>query len=616
MHPSRFGPYSVVRFLGRGGMGAVYEATDPSTGQTVAIKTLQHHHADDETVRRRFQSEIDTLMNLRHPGIARMLGFGEQDGVPFFAMEFVGGRTLEELLRSGRRFSWRETAAVTIEILRALKSAHDHGVVHRDLKPGNLMFPPAPSGGFHVKLTDFGIAKLFGETGNTRSGIVVGTPEYMSPEQAADLPVDQRADLYCLGLVMVAMMTGGPPFRGPLREVLECQRSRRPPRIATLVPDVPPALDELIDRLLDKQTANRPANAAVVTHALVEILGDNAPAAARKTTPDQTAPTVAMQAAAEGPRPAREGGRPPGPHDTTVAIDLTAPAGDPSTLSGARPGQSEAGSSTFTTVEDLARSTRAREARAHRLRIIGGSLVALATMAGVTFVAWGFLKPVIWPSADARYECILAVSGNPADLRDPCPLIQEFLEEHPGDERADGVRSMGREIALERLRKRSRRRLPGYTPKSEAERLYLEAIRATATNPATAVEKLRRLIESTSAAAAAGPMADDPCAAVERPDDSMWCELARRQFELVEPLVTLQDATQRAEKETEAARAAAMLKRAAGYQREAETTTDAARRVIAITLRHQLLEELVEAFADKPHAANAVAEARRLLAAQ
>ena len=615
MHPSRFGPYSVVRFLGRGGMGAVYEATDPSTGQTVAIKTLQHHLADDETVRRRFQSEIDTLMNLRHPGIARMLGFGDQDGVPFFAMEFVGGRTLEELLRSGRRFSWRETAAVTVEILRALKSAHDHGVVHRDLKPGNLMFPPAPRG-FHVKLTDFGIAKLFGETGNTRSGIVVGTPEYMSPEQAADLPVDQRADLYCLGLVMVAMMTGGPPFRGPLREVLECQRSRRPPRIATLVPDVPPALDELIDRLLDKQAAKRPANAAVVTHALVEILGNNAPAAARKTTPDQTAPTVAMQAAAEGPRPAREGGRPPGPHDTTVAIDLTAPAGDPATLSGARPGQSEAGSSTFTTVEDLARSTRAREARAHRLQIIGGSLVALATMAGVTFVAWGFLKPIIWPSADARYELIKAVYGEPDDLRDPCPLIKEFLEEHPADERVEGVRSIGREIALERLRKRSRRRLPGYAPKSDAERLYLEAIRAAAENPAAAAEKFRKLIESTAAAGAAGPTTDDPCAAVERPDDSMWCELARRQFELVEPLVMLQDAEQRAEKEMEAARAAAMLRQAAGYQREAETTTDAARRVIAITLRHQLLEELVDVYADKPHAAKAVAEARRLLAAQ
>jgi hypothetical protein len=399
---------------------------------------------------------------------------------------------------------------------------------------------------------------------------------------------------------------------------LESQRSRRPPRIATLVPDVPPALDDLVERMLDKQAGNRPANAAVVTHALVDILRANTPPSPRKATPDQTAPTVAMQGAADLPRQAAAGGsdRPLGPHDTTVAIDLTAAAGEPPTLSGSRAGQPAAGSSTFTTVEDVARSTRAREARAHRLRIIGGSLAALATMAGVAAVAWQFLKPVIWPSADARYERIVAVSGNPADLRDPCPLIQEFLKEHPTDERVDGVRSMGREIALERLRKRSRRRLPGYTPKSEAERLYLEATRVTATNPTTAVEKLRKLIEGAAAAGGGGPAADDPCAAVERPDDSMWCELARRQLELVEPLVMLQDASQRAEKETEAARAAAMLKRAAAYQREADATTDAARRVAAITLRHQLLEELVEAYADKPHAADAVVEARRLLAAQ
>ena len=185
LHPvqhSEFGPYRVVRLLGQGGMGTVYEAVDPATGRTVAIKTLPFHLANNEGIRRRFQSEIDTLMTLHHPGIARMVGFGDQGGVPFFAMEFVQGQTLEQLLASGRRFTWHETAVIALEIVRVLKAAHDQGVVHRDLKPANLMFPPAAGGGFHVKLTDFGIAKLFGETGHTRSGMVIGTPASSSAQ--------------------------------------------------------------------------------------------------------------------------------------------------------------------------------------------------------------------------------------------------------------------------------------------------------------------------------------------------------------------------------------------------------------------------------------------------
>jgi serine/threonine-protein kinase len=261
MQRSQFGPYRVVRLLGQGGMGTVYEAIDPVGGGTVAVKTLPVHLSGDDGIRRRFQSEIDTLMNLRHPGIARMVGFGDEDGLPFFAMEFVPGRTLEELLRSGRRFTWRETVAVALEIVPALKSAHDQGVVHRDLKPANLMFPPAAGGGFHVKLTDFGIAKLFGDTGHTRVGVVVGTPEYMAPEQATGLAIDHRADLYCLGLVMFAMLAGHPPFQGGVAEVVESQRSRRPPRLSTLAPDVPAPLDDLVERLLAKTAAARPASA-------------------------------------------------------------------------------------------------------------------------------------------------------------------------------------------------------------------------------------------------------------------------------------------------------------------------------------------------------------------
>ncbi|MFM9010829.1 MAG: serine/threonine-protein kinase, partial [Planctomycetota bacterium] len=273
MQHSQFGPYRVIRLLGQGGMGAVYEAVDPATGRSVAVKTLPLHLANDKGIRQRFQAEIATLKNLRHPGIAQMIGDGMQDGLPFFVMEFVPGRTLEELLKSGRRFTWRDAVMIVQEILPPLKSAHDQGVVHRDLKPANLMFPPAPGGGFHVKLTDFGIAKLFGETGHTRAGIVIGTPEYMAPEQATGLLVDHRADLYSLGLVMFAMLAGKPPFQGSVADVVEAQKSLRPPRIATLVPDVPPALDDLIDALLAKPPESRPHSRLVCHGGRVDQAG-------------------------------------------------------------------------------------------------------------------------------------------------------------------------------------------------------------------------------------------------------------------------------------------------------------------------------------------------------
>jgi serine/threonine protein kinase len=326
MNPTHLGPYEIKSRLGRGGMGAVYEAVDTTTGDTVAVKVLASHMADDSGLRSRFESEIDALKNLRHPGIVRLLAFGEQDDQPFFAMELVRGKSLEQILRSGRRFTWRETVAMTLEITRALKVAHDHGIVHRDMKPANLLVAdpvqglaehepgPATEGGGSraaVKLADFGIAKLFGGVAHTALGHVVGTAEYMAPEQATGRPVDHRADLYSLGLVMYAMLTGFPPFRGTqLTEVIDKQRRAIPPRVASIVPDVPAALDELIARLLSKDPAQRPASALALGRLLsaIETLhepGDAAGASARPSA----------NPAGTGPAPARDIARGPTSHD-------------------------------------------------------------------------------------------------------------------------------------------------------------------------------------------------------------------------------------------------------------------------------------------------------------
>ena len=259
MEPTRLGPYAIRRRIGRGGMGTVYEAVD-AAGRPVAVKTLSAYLGDETGLRRRFEAEIETLKGLRHPGIIRLIAFGEDEGVPFFAMELVPGRSLEETLKAGRTFSWQETVTVAGEIARALKAAHDQGIVHRDLKPANLLLPDEPGGG--VKLADFGIARLFGDTGQTLAGTVVGTAEYMAPEQAAGGPVDHRVDLYALGLVMYAMLVGRPPFRGgEVGEVLRRQQRETPARVSAFVTDVPATLDRLIEKLLAKDPADRPATA-------------------------------------------------------------------------------------------------------------------------------------------------------------------------------------------------------------------------------------------------------------------------------------------------------------------------------------------------------------------
>src|SRR5262249_28584108 len=148
------------------GMGAVYEGVDTETGEPAAIKVLSPVLAAEEGFRVRFESEIESLKKLRHPNIVQLFGYGEQAGTLFYAMELVRGASLEDELRSGRRFEWREVTAMAVKLCKALKHAHDHGVIHRDLKPANLLL--APDG--EIKLSDFGIARLFGNTRLTSDG--------------------------------------------------------------------------------------------------------------------------------------------------------------------------------------------------------------------------------------------------------------------------------------------------------------------------------------------------------------------------------------------------------------------------------------------------------------
>ncbi|MGQ9606188.1 MAG: serine/threonine-protein kinase [Thermogutta sp.] len=280
MDSRQLGPYRIVRRLGRGGMGVVFEAVHGETGEPAAVKILSLSLANESDFRSRFELEIEALRKLRHPNIVRLLGFGEQEGVLFYVMELIRGKSLEEELRSGRRFTWQETAEIGIQICRALKHAHDRGIIHRDLKPANLMIAEDGS----IKLSDFGIAKLFGMQGQTGAGSVLGTIEYMAPEQADALPVGPKADLYSLGAVMYALLAGRPPFKvRSFAEMLQLHRHAVPDSVRLYAPQVPEELDRIVLELLAKDPNRRIATASLVgrrLQAMLHALSREEPAAA------------------------------------------------------------------------------------------------------------------------------------------------------------------------------------------------------------------------------------------------------------------------------------------------------------------------------------------------
>ncbi len=259
------GPYRVERTLGRGGMGTVYKGIHAKSGEPVAIKVIATGVANQVRFRRRFASEVETLKRLKHPNIVSLVGYGEEHGLLFYSMEYVDGHSLHQYLRQHARLPWEDVVEIGIQTTAALKHAHDLGIIHRDLKPANLMLNKQGK----LKLTDFGIAKLFGSTDMTAIGSVIGTADYMPPEQAEGRGVTARSDLYSLGGVMYALLAGDPPFGGKsVPEVLHAVRYNPVPNLSKLVPDAPEELCRLIVQMLDKNPENRPPTALVVGNRL------------------------------------------------------------------------------------------------------------------------------------------------------------------------------------------------------------------------------------------------------------------------------------------------------------------------------------------------------------
>ncbi|WP_166819776.1 serine/threonine protein kinase [Thalassoroseus pseudoceratinae] len=269
MDIEQIGPYQIDRKIGSGGMGTVYLASHEETGEQVALKTLSPALARESGFVQRFHQEIHSLAQLTNPHVVRLIDSGADNDIYYYAMEYVEGETVTQRLRKIKKFPWEEVVDIGIQVCSALKAAHDAGIIHRDIKPSNLLLDPEGQ----VKLTDFGIAKLFAAGKLTATDGIIGTAEYMSPEQAQGKQVTSSSDLYSLGAVMYTMLTGRPPYTGKTAlEVIQKHKFGQFDRPARYVENLPHWLDEIICGLLSKSPEDRPPSAYVLSRRLSEVL--------------------------------------------------------------------------------------------------------------------------------------------------------------------------------------------------------------------------------------------------------------------------------------------------------------------------------------------------------
>ena len=284
--------YEILGVLGQGGMGAVYKARDRELDRLIALKVIRPELATDPAILQRFKQELILSRNITHKNVVRIYDLGEAEGIRFISMEYVDGEDLRTILRREGKLSPKDAIAVVEQVCRALDSAHSEGVIHRDLKPQNIMRDKHG----RIVVMDFGLARSLGDSGLTQTGAIVGTMEYMSPEQALGGTLDQRSDIFSVGLIFYELLTGKAPYEADTAIASLMKRTREQARSASDVEaSVPRSLSAIVSRCLEREPANR-------YHSAVELLQQ---LATWEANPNISAETLSKMIAHPIVRPSR-----------------------------------------------------------------------------------------------------------------------------------------------------------------------------------------------------------------------------------------------------------------------------------------------------------------------
>ncbi|NIP42126.1 MAG: CHASE2 domain-containing protein [candidate division Zixibacteria bacterium] len=279
--PSQFGRYKILDVVGQGAMGTVYKGLDPAIGRPVALKTIRFDRLANpdeiEELRERFMLEAKAAGNFSHPHIVTIYDVGQDKNIQYIAMEYLEGRTLDNIIKRKQDFNFKIVASVISQVCSALAYAHERHVIHRDIKPANIMVLD----GFRVKVMDFGIAH-FESSNMTQTGVAMGTPNYISPEQLSGKEVTKSSDIFSLGVVMYEMLAGERPFEGEnLNNLIVKILNHEPERPSKIDPKVPPLLDHVVMRALEKDPLKRFQSATEMENSLRDFISMFAPKAVR-----------------------------------------------------------------------------------------------------------------------------------------------------------------------------------------------------------------------------------------------------------------------------------------------------------------------------------------------
>lgn len=260
--------YRIIELLGEGGMAFVFKAKDEQLERFVAIKTLKPSYLENENFVTRFKREAQTAANLNHPNIVQIFDWGVEENEPYFVMEFIEGTTLSTVISKNKKIKINDVLHIGAQVSSALQAAHESNLVHRDIKPGNIMITPNGK----IKVTDFGIVSIQNEDSDmTKSGTILGTANYISPEQAQGSSVSSKSDLYSLGIVMYEMLSGRTPYIGETPISIATQHLTEKPRpLIEFVENIPSGIDKIILKLLNKKPESRFKSAEDLRAALIQ----------------------------------------------------------------------------------------------------------------------------------------------------------------------------------------------------------------------------------------------------------------------------------------------------------------------------------------------------------